>query len=178
MRPVALLPPLCQQKLAAQLEADYSDAANRGEFLMKKYLDMRVRLDCFIDNSRPGFLISPLTDEALELDRHYCRHNVAFEFNGPQHWELTDRYPGEQELRETKARDAIKRGLCQARGITLITITAEQLHPDILETLIPPHLPRRPLDKQGSYYRKLVELCTRYIRAAKAASADRKETRK
>lgn len=174
LRPIATIPHNCQLLLAVQLREDYKHATHKGEFLMKRYLDLRINSDRFVDNARPIFLTSPLTDEQLEYDRYYPKYEVAFEFNGAQHLELTEDFPEEKALRDVKTRDTLKLGLSTRHGVTLITITADQLHPAVLEILIPPDLPRRPLDTQGPYYRALVSLCTRYVRSAKEAAKARR----
>lgn len=52
-----------------------------GEAIMQEYLSLLIDSDQFTDNARPGFLVSPLTGERLELDRFYPP-NTAFEFHG------------------------------------------------------------------------------------------------
>lgn len=68
-----------QLELAKLLRRDYRCAQNKGEFLMKRRLDMRVRCDDFADNPRPGNMTNPLTKQPLELDRLYWKLRVAFE---------------------------------------------------------------------------------------------------
>lgn len=53
-----------------------------GEAIMQEYLSLLIDSDQFTDNARPGFLVSPLTGERLELDRFYPQAKVAFEFHG------------------------------------------------------------------------------------------------
>jgi DNA-binding MarR family transcriptional regulator len=166
---VALLPTWCQERLAAELLDRYAMAANRGEFLMKSYLALRVACYDYVDNARPDYLTNPLSAESLEYDRLYVATNVAFEFDGPQHQGLTKQYKDERALRQTKARDLIKRGLSQNANVTVVTVTVESLHPDDLEQLIPPHLPRRPVDRNGPYFRTLVSLYVKYQATARAA---------
>jgi len=153
--------------MARMLEEAYGMAANRGEFLMKRYLDLRIASDEYVDNAHPGFLVNPGTGELLEYDRLYLQ-GVAFEFDGPQHYTPTRRFPDERDLRRTQSRDLIKAGISHRANVKLVKVTAEQLHPDILENLIPDSLPRRPVDTQGLYYQTLVGLCLAY--AAKARS--------
>jgi len=75
-----------------QLEADINAAPNKGEALMRKVLDLVIPDTGFIDNYRPEFLKNPMTGQCLEYDR-YHNVGVAFEFNGPQHYGPTGRYP-------------------------------------------------------------------------------------
>jgi hypothetical protein len=166
-QPVALIPRRCQEELVRHLENQYELASNKGEFLMKRYLDLRVASDEYVDNARPESLQNPLTDEHLEYDRLYLQ-GIAFEFNGPQHSERTKRYSSEKTLRETKARDLMKKGLSQDARVRLITVTPDHLHPDCLEALLPPELPRRRMDTEGQYYRTLAGLCTAYSLKARS----------
>jgi hypothetical protein len=86
-----------------------------GEALMQEYLSLLVDSDQFTNNARPGFLVSPLTGEFLELDRFYPP-DLAFEFNGTQHYRATGHL-----------RDLIKAGICLYRGVHLVIIHAEDL---------------------------------------------------
>jgi len=167
--PVAAIPPHCQEQLARRLEAEYDQAANKGEFLMKRYLDLRVASEEYVDNARPAVLENPLTKENLECDRLYAQ-GIAFEFNGPQHSERTQKFSSERDLRETKARDLIKKGLSQDANIRLITVSSEQLYVECLEALLPPELPRRPLDTSGEYYRTLARLSAAYSSKARTGA--------
>lgn len=157
-RPVALIHRECQQVMALELRRRADLAANRGEFLMKRYLDLRVNSDEYVDNARPGYLANPISKQRLEYDRLYLL-GVAFEFNGPQHHGQTEHFPSEHALRQTQARDLIKQSLSRNNQVLLVTVDTEQLRPSTLESLIPDCLPRRPLDTEGPYFRALAELC-------------------
>lgn len=148
--------------MAGQLVEESRIAAYKGEFLMRRYLDWCLVSSRYIDNARPAALISPITRERLELDRLYLDEAVGFEFNGPQHYRQTDVFNSREALRDQQTRDILKKGLSLEAHITLVTVTADQLHPDILETLIPPQLKRRPVDKHGPYYQAFVSLSVGY----------------
>jgi hypothetical protein len=156
LRPVALIPRRCQELLAKNLVIGYESAPYKGEYLMKRCLDLLVASSDYLDNARLGFLTNPATKEALEYDRFYTL-GVAFEFNGPQHYEKTRLYSGDRSLRETQARDLIKKGLSLNHQVKLITITVDQLHPTVIQSLLPAILPRRPVDPDGYYYQALVK---------------------
>jgi hypothetical protein len=164
--PIALIPHNCQKKMAEALEVAFDLAPNRGEFLMKRNLDLWIRSDEFVDNARPDFLVSPVKDKPLEYDRYYLAR-VAFEFNGPQHFGKTEVYPSEEELRETKARDLIKKALSAQANVRLITVVAEDLEHTAFEKLLPDDLPRNRVDKDGPYCKTLARICANYT--AKAA---------
>jgi hypothetical protein len=96
-----------------------------GEAIMQEYLSLLIDSDQFTDNARPGFLVNPLTGERLELDRFYLE-NVAFEFNGSQHYDASARF-SQAEVDAQHLRDLIKAGICLYRGIHLVIIHAEDL---------------------------------------------------
>ena len=98
-----------------------------GEAIMREWLNLLVASDRFEDNARPGFNVNPLTDERFEYDRYYPELGVAFEFNGPQHYAATVRFPNSEEARKTRAYDAMKQGIAKANNVTLIIIEAKDL---------------------------------------------------
>lgn len=118
------------ERRSSQVEAQAAGRRLRrakfaGEAIMQEYLSLLVDSDQFTDNARPGFLISPLTGERLELDRYYPP-DVAFEFHGAQHDRATARF-SQEEADAQHLRDLIKAGICLYRGIHLVIIRAEDL---------------------------------------------------
>lgn len=120
-------------------EADY-----RGEAIMREYLSLLIDSDEFEDNARPGFLENPLTNERMELDRYYPPV-VAFEFNGSQHYRVTQRFPNDQALAMQQARDLIKEALCARRGVRVVVINREDLKFEIMQQKVGTLLPLRDL---------------------------------
>lgn len=114
-----------------------------GEALMREYLTLIVDSEQYEDDAAPGFLVNPLTDERLQFDRYYPP-DVAFEFNGPQHYHATDLYSAEEAARQ-RARDLIKRGLCDEKGIKLIVVHAEDLSFEAMRRKVEGYLPLRQL---------------------------------
>jgi len=114
-----------------------------GEALMQEYLSLLIDSDQFTDNARPGFLVNPLTRERLELDRFYLP-NVAFEFNGTQHYHATGRF-SQEEADAQHLRDLIKAGICLHRGIHLVIVQAEDLSLQGMTKKIGPLMPLRNL---------------------------------
>jgi DNA-binding MarR family transcriptional regulator len=168
-RPVCQIPSRTQAKLAQLLETEYSHAANKGEFLMKRHLDLRIRSERFIDNARSELLASPITDYRLEYDRHYFDDGVAFEYNGRQHYEPGPGIEAEKAFRELQSRDLMKHALSEKAGIRLVVVTAEDLRPGLIEKLIPDTLERNHVDENGPYFKTLSRISAAY--AAKAARA-------
>ena len=64
----------------------------------------------------PKFLINPDTNELLQADRYYLKHNAIIEFQGPQHDGATELF-SEEEAREQMERDRIKRQICARHKI-------------------------------------------------------------
>jgi hypothetical protein len=172
--PVALIPRACQKKMVDALEEAYRLAPGKGEFLLKRNLDLWVRSEEFVDNARPAFLVNPRTKKPLEYDRWYYRIGVAVEFNGPQHATTTAAHPSEEELIEVKTRDLIKKALSTEANVMLITVRAEDLEHTAFEKLLPDSLPRNRVDKNGPYCRALALLCANYAAAATRFGPDTK----
>ncbi|NPV70673.1 MAG: hypothetical protein HPY55_08530 [Firmicutes bacterium] len=159
--PVPAMPDALQEQHARRLFKMLAMAPQKGEFLMKCWLDLLVASNNLIDNARPGFLCNPLTGEPLEFDRYYLE-GVAFEFNGRQHYGPTAAYPDEQAFRELRARDLLKKGLSQEQGIVLVEVISEDLTFDNMERKIPDVLPRNIIDRDGLYAKALARASQDY----------------
>lgn len=99
----------------------------RGEALMRAYLNLLVDDDGFENDASPGFLVNPFTNEEMQLDRYYSLPGVAFEHNGLQHYQATQKYPDETELLKQQMRDHAKQLICANRGIHLVVVHIEDL---------------------------------------------------
>jgi hypothetical protein len=141
---------LCNPDLVRQnrevAAADYrlQQVEYKNEQIMKEYLSLLIDSDNFMDNARPAFLPNLETDQRLELDRYYP-HTVAFEYQGMQHFRTTAKFPSERALSKRQVRDAVKRVLCEQRGITLVTITRNDLSLSGMQRKVGNLLPRRDL---------------------------------
>ena len=132
---------------------------------MKGWLDLLVDDTDYVDNFRPDFLRNPVTGENLEYDRYY-RRGVAFEFNGPQHYGPTRRYPDRDRARDLRVRDLIKKALSLENGVELLIIRPGDLSMSRLTAKIGNRLPlrlvdfsdplRTALDKASSVYTRRV----------------------
>ncbi|NPV78935.1 MAG: hypothetical protein HPY52_01480 [Firmicutes bacterium] len=156
------MPSQTQEAFARRLKEDREDTKYVGEFLMKKWLDVLVDSDDFLDNARPPFLTSPSTAQQLEYDRYY-RKGVAFEYNGRQHYETTPQFPHEDALQEGRLRDHIKVSLSQKNGIALVQITEDDLNLENMRAKIPDRLRLRMIHKDGPYIRMLTRLSEEYV---------------
>lgn len=109
----------------ARAQKRLEKASYFGEGLMREYLSLLIDSEDYEDDASPGFLVNPRTDESLQLDRYYPP-NVAFEFNGPQHYRATEKFSAEEAAGQ-RERDYIKLGICTTRGVTLVVIHPENL---------------------------------------------------
>lgn len=151
-----------------QVQKRLDRAPHIGEALMKEWLTLLVDLSEYDDNARPGFLCNPATGEHLEYDRWYATcegGSVAFEFNGPQHYRVTDHFPHSEQVGQTRARDYIKKAISHDHGVTLITIHPEDLTLTGMLAKIKeaPQLPLRTVYLDDPVLHYLVDASERYI---------------
>lgn len=136
-----------------------------GEALMREYLSLLIDSEQFEDDAAPGFLVNPLSNERMQLDRYYPPA-VAFEFNGPQHYHGTDRF-SEQSAAKQRGRDYIKLGICTTRGINLVVIHPEDLRLETVQQKVGQLLPIRDLNGHELLVAFLQSVSRRYRLAAK-----------
>lgn len=170
--PMPAMPAVLQEQRARRLSKLLELVPQKGEFLMKCWLDLLVASDDFVDNARPGFLRNPTSGDVLEFDRYYLE-GVAFEFNGWQHYGPTAVFPDEQVFKEQRTRDLVKKGLSQELGIILIEITSDDLSLASMTSKIPSILPVNAIDKDGPYVRALARLCQNYRVKAEQRQPDK-----
>jgi hypothetical protein len=63
----------------------------------------------------------------LSLDGYNTRHEIAFEYQGRQHYRAEPKWGGLKAFIAQKKRDARKRALCRNHGILLIVISYKRL---------------------------------------------------
>lgn len=118
-----------------------------GEAIMHLYLSLLIDSDEFEENARPGWLINPLTNETMELDRYYAPI-IAFEYNGSQHYRTTKQQPNKEILAMQKARDLMKEGHCARRGVRFVVVTRRDLTLETMKQKVGTLLPLRDLRGQ------------------------------
>lgn len=163
--PVPVVPDDLQKQCVQRLTKMLAMAPQKGEFLMKRWLDLLVASDDLIENARPGLLANPLTGEPLEFDRYYLEgvaFEFTFEFNGRQHYGPTAAYTKEEAFKDQRARDLLKKGLSQEMGIVLVEVTSEDLSLENMEKKIPAVLQRNMVDREGLYLKALARACQDY----------------
>ena len=117
--------PVCEATSHAREHGKYliygsAENQSRGEELTRQILE-----DVFgttFPNIRPEWLVSPDTGHLLELDCYSEEMNLAFEYQGLQHYEPVDFFGGTEAYDSQVKRDKIKRQLCKTRGVTLVEI--------------------------------------------------------
>lgn len=142
-----------------------------GEAIMQELLTALVASNEFDDNVTPGYLINPYTGEELQLDRLYDKLGVAFEFQGPQHFGATTKFPNETEALKQQARDHIKEGMCRRHGIRLITVVAEELTAEAITAKVRDVLALRELEEDDpvlAHLKKVSEIYQLRIWLARA----------
>lgn len=169
---IGLRNPIREEKARqiGQLETDIKAAPNKGEALMRKVLDLVIPDTEFIDSYRPEFLKNPMTGQCLEYDRYY-KVGVAFEFNGPQHYGPTEKYPDRRDATALRTRDLVKRGLSAENGITLIVVRATELSIGTICRLAERHLPVCRPRKTDLYVVRLQAMLRRYAENSRCARA-------
>lgn len=150
-----------QRARLSAIRRKIKSAPNKGEALLREFLNTMVALDKCEENATPDFLLNPYTGELMELDRYYPTARVAFEFQGDQHFEPTDLASFEVTVKQI-GRDAMKAFICKARGIELVPILTEDLSWKALEQKLPGNLPRRDLQGLEHLVALLEGLATEY----------------
>lgn len=147
-----------------------------GEALMQAMLSALVASRSYHDGSTPDILTNPLTDESLEYDRFYYHHWVAFEFNGQQHYSVTNWFD-EEVVAAQKERDQMKREMSKEKGVTLIEIRGEELGWQTLLQEIGKRLPlRRGVRCNRVLINYLERRCESYRERAERGWAPTKES--
>ena len=107
-------------------------AGGKSENLCREIIE-KYLLEPF-PNTRPKFL------EGLELDGYNKELNIAFEYNGKQHYEYLPHFHrnGEDDFEEQKERDRKKYRICREKKINLIIIPYQYDYttPDELDDFI------------------------------------------
>jgi len=98
-----------------------SDCKNKGETICREIFNKLFNKD-FI-TVRPIWLKNPKTNCPLELDGYCEELNLAFEYNGIQHYIFTEHYhKTEKEFEYQLYKDKIKHDCCKKNNITLLSI--------------------------------------------------------
>lgn len=100
-------------------------------------LRLRNLLAKVLPGSIPTYNHRPKWLRGCELDIHFQKEKIAFEFDGKQHREFTPEFHRTRSDFEAQLeRDAFKRAKCSDRGIVVVTVTYENLSEDRLRNLL------------------------------------------
>jgi hypothetical protein len=72
--------------------------------------------------AKPDWLRGRSLTNGMDLDGYNPRHQVAFEYQGVQHYHATSFFGGAVKLQRTQRNDERKRQLCRRHGVLLIRI--------------------------------------------------------
>lgn len=107
-------------------------------------------------NHRPKWL------RGCELDIHFQKEKIAFEFDGKQHREFTPEFHRTRaDFERQLERDGFKRVQCALRGIVVVTVAFEHLSEENVRALLVDALairaglePEEPSQSVPNYYRR------------------------
>ncbi len=151
-----------QRKHAGLLKVRLSMVFFRGEAQMKLILDILVVSRNFVENARPDFLKSPMTEFRLEVDRLYV-DVVGFEYDGSQHQRPAAKFGGQPKYDKTRVNDLIKAGLATEANIQLIRVVKSDLTIEGIQSLVPASMKTWPL-VEGPYLQAVRETCADYMK--------------
>jgi len=142
-------------------------AYSAGQFFLARMAEL-ITDSVVFENVAASCLDNYRTGGRMAYDVVLSKYNVALEFQGPQHFRLTERFPDEAQLRAQQERDQLKRHLSLEAGIKLIEVFAQDLSFErIMELLQAAGVPTRPIPDEKRYvYQALVRLSERYRAAA------------
>ncbi|MDI6823422.1 MAG: hypothetical protein QME93_04110 [Bacillota bacterium] len=134
------------QRLAV-VKRNLAAAPHLGEALLREIVTELVDSSNILFNARPAYLANPLSDQPLEYDI-LCCGRVALEFNGPQHYGPTEKYPDPDEARRQRSRDLMKQALSAQHGIHLVVIVPEDLSFEKVSHKLHGLVPLREIDPE------------------------------
>ena len=73
---------------------------------------------------RPEWLLNPISRGQMHLDGYNAQLKLAFELNGPQHYQMYPKYhKSHTDFFHQKELDVLKAELCKKQGIILIVVS-------------------------------------------------------
>lgn len=103
---------------------DISEYKWKSEELMLECVEKVFKKNTVIHQYRPYFLRSKKGQ--MSYDVFVCGKNIAFEYQGKQHFEPVDYFGGEKHYEEQTERDTLKKKLSEENGITLIYVNYDE----------------------------------------------------
>lgn len=159
---VPWMPLEVEHQLAALIAQRRNLVPFLGEFLMRCLLDLCVKDSNYYDDAFPPFLITP-QGQRLQLDRWYWVANVAFEFQGQQHFEQDGKFVRtSSDLSRRLAYDGEKLRLCTLNGVRLFELRASDLDYHRLREKLSGKLPLIPIRENRPLFREVAGMCSQY----------------
>lgn len=154
-------------RLADEFEMMLQTTKNRGERIMKGWLDVFVDDAHFYDNHHFKWAVSPDGKITYEWDRGYIRAMVVIEFQGRQHFETVTFRGKETDLQEQMARDRAKMLVCEREKHVYVEIADIDLSWETVHRKLNGVLPLLEPPKDRPLFRKLRLLSADYARWAR-----------
>ena len=110
-------------------------------------------------SSYPSWLKNPKTNRGLQLDGYNSQYNIAFEFQGLQHYESVPAWGGNDGLAIRRHRDKIKNNICLINDVILIKIDGREIPHKHRRSalLIKPYILKQLLTLQEYKKKKILE---------------------
>jgi len=123
---------------------------SKGELLLREILQTNIDNNNVIYNCRSLGIKNDKTGKELEIDIYYPDYKLAFEFQGEEHYNVTD-FADSSLVEEIKRRDAIKEKFCKENSILLEVVNAMSLNYCIGRSLhkVLPDLKLFPYDRKN-----------------------------
>ena len=115
--------------------SNHEPRQSKGERKCKEFLEYLFKKK--FENTRPDFMINPITNQPLELDCYNEELRLAIEYNGRQHYEYNRmmHQNSKYQFHNMQYRDHIKKELCEKNGIRLIIVPYSVKEDDIPDFL-------------------------------------------
>jgi hypothetical protein len=98
-----------------------TNSESKGERICREFLEKYYQTK--FPRTRPHFLVNPMSGRNLELDGYNSEFNLAFEYNGYQHYMYPNNFhKNEEEFYQQLRRDEYKHRTCELAGVYLIII--------------------------------------------------------
>lgn len=81
-----------------------------------------------IPEATADWFINPKTNRKLYVDAFFPAHNIAFEYNGPQHYAEVPHYGGKHSLENRIELDALKESTLKEKGFKLLIFKYDEPH--------------------------------------------------
>lgn len=147
----------------AKVKQRIESSTFKGEAIAREWVIRLVVGRTYQINAQPLFLVNPLTSQPLHYDL-YFPPDVAFEFNGPQHYGPTEKFPDAQAAAMRKVLDTLKLGLSVQHGVRLVIIRPEDLTLERMRAKIEGLLPLREVEEDDPVIQHLTKVSNAYIK--------------